>query len=86
MSDAETPEADHLLQLQLRTGDAKGAGKPGLLGVRPSRQFKPYRMEFPAIFRFNGKLFQEFYDIDEARIIWVEISPEDAEPWLIAKG
>ena len=29
MSDAETPEADHLLQLQLRAGDIKGAGKSG---------------------------------------------------------
>ena len=27
MSDAETPETDHLLQLQLRAGDAEGTGK-----------------------------------------------------------
>jgi hypothetical protein len=56
-----------------------------LLGNKPSRKFKIYREEFPAIFRFNGKLFQEFYDdvIDER--LWVEIDEQTAERLLRAK-
>jgi len=54
----------------------------GLLGFKPTRQFKIYRTEFPAIFRFNGKLYQEFYDIDEDQSLWVEINEEEADRWL----
>jgi len=53
-----------------------------LLGSKPSRHFKVYREEFPAIFRFNGALYQEDRDIDANQIEFVEIAPELAEPWL----
>lgn len=56
-----------------------------LLGTKPSRKFKIYREDFPAIFRFNGQLFQEFYDIDQNESLWIEISPEYAERWLKVK-
>lgn len=56
-----------------------------LLGTKPSRHFKIYREEFPAIFRFNGVLYQEEHDIDANEIKFVEIVPELAEPWLAAK-
>lgn len=57
----------------------------GLLGLGPSRNFKIFRTEFPAIFRFNGKLYQEFYDIDEEQHIWIEVSEETAQRWLAAE-
>lgn len=53
-----------------------------LLGIKDGRKFKIYREEFPAIFRFNGKLYQEEYDIDRNEHRWVEISPEYAERWV----
>lgn len=59
--------------------DTKG---PGLLGLKVSRKFKIYREAFPAIFRFNGQLFQEEYDIDAGENRWVEITEETAERWL----
>jgi hypothetical protein len=58
----------------------------GLLGVTPSRRFKIFRSEFPAIFRFNGALFEEFYDIDANEHLWVQISEDEAQRWLKAKG
>lgn len=57
-------------------------GEVGLLGMRPSRKFKIYREEFPAIFRFNGALYQEHYSIDLNEHEWIEISEEDAKRWL----
>ena len=57
----------------------------GLLGNGPRRQYKVYRTEFPAIFRFNGMLFQEHYNIDTMEDSWVEITEEDAMRWLEAK-
>lgn len=57
-----------------------------LLGFKPSRHFKIYRSEFPAIFRFNGKLYQEFYDIDNDQELWVVISEEVAEHLLRVNG
>lgn len=57
----------------------------GLLGVKPSRNFKIYRTEFPAIFRFNGKLYQEFYDIVKNEELWLEMDEEEATHWLEAK-
>lgn len=62
------------------------ADQPGLLGVRPSRQFKIYRSEFPAIFRFDGKLYQEHYNIDTMVDEWVEITEDEAIRWLKAEG
>lgn len=62
-----------------------GHGEPGLLGMRPSRQFKIYRTEFPAIFRFNGKLYQENYIIDNDDFAFVEIDVAEAQRWLRAK-
>lgn len=51
----------------------------GLLGHRPSRHFKIYREEAPAIFRFNGKLYvEDVYHIDRNEIRWVEISEKEA--------
>lgn len=61
------------------------ANPPGLLGMRPSRNFKIFRTDFPAIFRFNGKLYQEFYDIDTMEDSWVEITEEEAMRWLKTK-
>src|SRR4051812_1167331 len=61
--DGDTPAADCVLQLRLRAGDSEDT-MPGLLGNGAHRNFKIYRTEFPAIFRFNGQLYQEFYDID----------------------
>jgi hypothetical protein len=58
----------------------------GLLGVKQSRQFKIYRLDPPAIFRFNGKLYKEFYDIDMDKNFWVEIKEEDAEHLLHVNG
>jgi hypothetical protein len=58
----------------------------GLLGTKPSRKFKIYREEFPAIIRFNGKLYQEHYNIDTMEDAFVEISEGEAERWLKAKS
>lgn len=57
----------------------------GPLGVKRSRKFKIYREAFPAIFRFDGQLYQELYDIDANETKWVEISVEHAERWLNAQ-
>lgn len=57
----------------------------GLLGIKPSRNFKIFRSEFPAIFRFNGKLFMEHYDINTGEDRWEEISEEYAHRWVAAK-
>lgn len=78
MSDAETPEADHLLQLQLRAGDAKRAGKPG----DHFNPFKLVRLTFPAIFQCGLRYYQEEYDIDHDKRLWVEISEATANRWL----
>lgn len=59
--------------------------KTTLYGVTPSRKFKIYREEFPAIFRFDGGLYQEFYDIDANIALWREITEEEALRWLAAK-
>lgn len=56
-----------------------------LLGTTDSRNFRIYRTKFPAIFRFNGQLFQEHFNIDTNVQEWIEITPELAEPWLKAK-
>lgn len=56
-----------------------------LLGNGASRSFKLYRTEFPAIFRFDSKFFQEDYNISTGKYRWTEISPEFAERWLEAK-
>lgn len=58
----------------------------GLLGNAPSRNFKIFRTEFPAIFRFNGKLHQEFYDVNNQESVWMEVSEEVAKPWLEASA
>lgn len=58
----------------------------GLLGMRPSRNFKIFRIDFPAIFRFNGKLYQEFHNIDTMEDSWVEITEEEAMRWLKNQG
>lgn len=57
----------------------------GLLGNKISRNFKIYRTDFPAIFRFEGVLYQEEFDIDFNEARFVEISEENAERWLRAK-
>lgn len=57
----------------------------GLLGFVPVRNFKIYRSEFPAIFRFNGKLFQEHYNIDTMVDEWMEIDEAEAMRWLAAQ-
>ena len=57
----------------------------GLLGNRPSRKFKVFRETFPAIFRFDGELYQEEYDIDTMQNRWIQITPEQAERWLRAR-
>lgn len=54
----------------------------GLLGREPSRNFKIFRTGFPAIFRFNGILYQEHFDIDTNKHEWVEISEAQAQPLL----
>lgn len=56
---------------------------PGLLGLYPSRKFKIYREEHPAIFRFNGKLFVE--GSDENGDFWIEINEEEAARRLASK-
>lgn len=62
------------------------ANSPGLLGMRPSRHFKIFReKEFPAIFRFNGKLFMEYYNIDDDETVWREVQEETAMRYLEAK-
>jgi hypothetical protein len=53
----------------------------GLLGMYPSRSFKIYRTEEPAIFRFNGKLFMEQIT-GEHHIRWVEVTEDQAMVWL----
>lgn len=53
----------------------------GLLGLRPSRHFKIFREEFPAIFRFNGNLYQEHYNIDTDSNEWIEVSEDDVIRW-----
>lgn len=58
--------------------------RPGLLGLRPSRHFKIYRQDFPAIFRFNGKLYEECFD-DYSQVEWREIS-EDGAIELLNRG
>lgn len=62
-----------------------GNSNTTLLGIGLSRNFKIFRTEFPAIFRFNGRLYQEFYDIDTDENLWVEINVETAKRWLKAK-
>ena len=57
----------------------------GLLGTKPSRNFKIYRTEEPAIFRFNGKLFMEQITGEDS-IRWVEVSEELATVFLEAKS
>ena len=57
----------------------------GLLGMKPSRNFKIYRTEFPAVFRFDGRLFQERFDVDANEVLWVEIDEPEALPWLLSK-
>lgn len=59
---------------------------PGLLGMTPSRNFKIYRTDFPAIFRFNGKLFMEQVNTATMEDRWVEISEKAAGRWLKTKG
>lgn len=54
----------------------------GLLGMKPSRNFKIFRTEFPAIFRFNGHLYQEIFDIYVEENLWVEIGESEAMRWL----
>jgi len=56
-----------------------------LLGNGPSRNYKIYRTEFPAIFRFNGRMFIESFGTDEDDISFTEIEPEQAAPWLKGK-
>jgi hypothetical protein len=64
----------------------KGQFEPHpLLGNGARRTFKLYRTEFPAIFRFDGKFFQEEYAIDTMEQKWIEITPETAERWLKSK-
>lgn len=50
------------------------------------RKFIIHREEFPAIFYFDGEFFQEEYDIDNMRDLWVRISPDDAQRWLKQDG
>jgi hypothetical protein len=57
-----------------------------LLGVRDRRKFKIFRSEFPAIFRFNGRLFEECFDIDGNKDRFVEITPEYAQHLLETRG
>ena len=52
----------------------------GILGQKPTRQFKVYQTKYPAIFRFNGKLYVE--EVDQ----WVEIKEKDAEHILQVNG
>lgn len=89
----DNPDADLLEKIRARrraaglpNSDDEDSASVGLLGVKPSRNFKIYRTEFPAIFRFNGKLFQEEYDIDFDEDCWVEITEEEAMRWLEAKS
>ncbi len=56
-----------------------------LLGNGASRHIKIYRETWPAIFRYNGRLYQEHYDVDNDVHSFVEISPEEAERWLQPK-
>jgi len=57
-----------------------------LLGNKDSRKFKIYREEFPAIFRFDGKIFSEGFDIDHDEIKFQEVTPEWAEEQLKASS
>jgi hypothetical protein len=57
----------------------------GLLGLRPSRKFKILREQHPAIFRFNGQLFMEDYNIDQNVDLWIPIPEEYAQQWLKSK-
>lgn len=57
----------------------------GLLGNKPSRNFKIFRTDHPAIFRFNGRLYMEFFDIDVNQHVWTEIGESEAMRWLKAK-
>ena len=57
-----------------------------LLGVKPSRKFKIYREKFPAIFRWEGRLYMEMHNIDSDEIIFTQISPEHAARWLESKS
>lgn len=54
----------------------------GLLGTTPSRNFKIFRTEFPAVFRFNGHLYQERYNIDTDELLWVEVDEDEVKRWL----
>lgn len=54
------------------------SGRHPLLGVQDSRQFKIYRTEDPAIFRFNGKFYVEDFDRHYERC-FIERSPEFVE-------
>ena len=57
----------------------------GLLGIKISRQFKIYRSEFSAIFRFSGKLYMEVYDTVEDTTGWEEVDEAMALHFLEAK-
>jgi hypothetical protein len=55
-----------------------------LLGLRDSRQFKIFRTEYPAIFRFDGKLFSEEFDND-GDLQFTEVTAEWVEQELRAR-
>lgn len=57
-----------------------------LLGAKDSRQFKIYQNEWPAVFRFNGRLYSEYYNIDQDETVWREIPPELAERFLLGEA
>ena len=57
----------------------------GLLGMKPGRNFKIFRTEFPAVFRFNGRLYQEIFDVITCEVLWVEVNEEDATKLLTVK-
>ena len=54
----------------------------GLLVIKSSRNFKIFSLKFPAICRFNGVLYQEFYNIDTNESTWKEVIESDVRPWL----
>jgi len=64
----------------------KGQTMPGLLGTKPSRHFKIFREAEPAIFRFNGVLYIENFNLDANQFEFVSISEEGAAPWLAANA
>lgn len=56
-----------------------------LLGNGANRSFKLYRTEFPAIFRFDGQLYMEHFDIDHDVEGFLKVKPEHVEHLLEAK-